>query len=56
MKLLLKRLGILFVIAGVIILAVSEFSKMESNSMLILSAGLIVGGLIAYLIVNNIVE
>lgn len=56
MKLILKRFGIYFVIVGVIILAVSEFSGMESNSMLILSAGLIVGGLLAYLIVNNIVE
>jgi len=56
MKLLLKRSGILFVIIGVIILAVTEFSKMESNSMLILSAGLIVGGLIAYLIINNILD
>ena len=56
MKLLLKRLGIVFVIAGVIILAVSEFSKMESNSLLIWSGGLIVGGLVIYLIINNIVE
>lgn len=56
MKLLLKRSGILFVIMGVIILAVSEFSKMESNNMLILSAGLIVGGLLVYLIINNILE
>ncbi len=56
MKLLLKRSGILLVILGVIILALSEFSKTESNSMLILSAGLIVGGLIAYLIINNLIE
>jgi len=56
MKLILKRLGILFVIAGVILLAISEFSKMESNSILIWSAGLIVGGLIVYLLINNILE
>jgi putative effector of murein hydrolase LrgA (UPF0299 family) len=56
MKMLLKRLGILFVIAGVIILAYSELSKMETNSLLIVSGGLIVGGLIVYIIFNNIFE
>ena len=56
MKLLLKRLGILFVIIGVIILAISEFSNIESNNMLIWSGGLIIGGLIVYLVINNIVE
>jgi len=56
MKLLLKRLGIIFVIAGVIILAVSEFSRIESNNLLIWSGGLIIGGLVIYLIINNIVE
>jgi hypothetical protein len=56
MRLLIKRLGILFVIIGVILLAVSEFSSMESNNMLIWSGGLIIGGLVVYLVINNIVE
>ena len=56
MKLFIKRLGILFVIIGVILLAVSEFSNMESNTMLIWSGGLIIGGLVVYLIINNIIE
>lgn len=56
MKMLLKRFGILFVIAGVVLLAVSEFSKQESNNMLILSGGLIILGLISYIIFNNIFE
>ena len=56
MKVLFKRFGILFVIAGVIILAFSEFSKAENNSLLVVSAGLIVGGLIVYIILNNIIE
>lgn len=54
MKLFLKRLGIFFVIIGVIVLAWSEFSKMENNNLLILSGGLIVGGLVFYIITNNI--
>jgi len=56
MKIFLRRFGIFFVIAGVIILAYSEFSKLESNGMLILSTGLIVGGLILYIILNNIID
>jgi uncharacterized membrane protein len=56
MKTWLKRIGILAVIAGVIILAYSEFSNTESNNMLIFSGGLIVVGLVAYVIINNIVD
>lgn len=56
MKVLLKRFGILFVIAGVIILAYSEFSKAENNSLLIVSGAFIVGGLVVYIILNNLIE
>ena len=56
MKVLFKRLGILFVIVGVIILAYSEFTKAESNSLLVISGGLIVGGLAVYIILNNLIE
>jgi len=56
MKLLLRRSGILFVIIGVIILAFSEFREQENNSLLIWSGVLIVGGLIIYIILNNIIE
>jgi len=53
---LLKRFGLLFVFAGVIVLVYSEFSKIESNGLLILSAGLVVGGLVVYIILNTIIE
>ena len=56
MKVLIKRFGILFVIAGVILLAYSEFSKLESNNLLVWSGGLIIVGLIIYIILNNIFE
>jgi|GEM_PF-679730 len=56
MKVLLKRFGLLFVVAGVVILAYSEFTKLESNKLLIWSGGLIVVGLLVYIIVNNIIE
>lgn len=56
MKALLKRLGVIFVVIGVIVLAITEFSKTESNTMLLLSGGLIIGGLVVYIIINSIVE
>ncbi len=56
MKALLKSLGLLFVLAGVIVLVYSEFSKLESNSLLILSGVLIVIGLAAYILLNSILE
>lgn len=56
MKMFLKRFGILFVIVGVIILAYSEFAKLESNGMLTLSGAFIIGGLFVYIIVNNIID
>ncbi len=56
MKALLKIIGIVFVIAGVVLLAYSEFSKIESNTILIWSAGLVIAGLVAYIITNRIFE
>ena len=56
MKALLKSLGVVFVIIGVLILAYSEFAKIENNSLLIWSAGLIIGGLVVYIILNTVLE
>lgn len=56
MKVFLKRFGLIFVVAGVVILAYSEFSKLESNSLLAWSLGLIIVGLVLYLILNAIIE
>jgi len=56
MKVLLKRFGLLFVVAGVVILAYSEFSKLENNTLLAWSGGLIVVGLVLYILLNNIIE
>ncbi len=56
MKEYFKRSGLVFIIAGVVTLAISEFSKVESNKMLIISGGLIVFGLIVYVILNNILD
>jgi hypothetical protein len=56
MKELIKRVGIVFVVAGVIILGIYEFSGMENNKILVISGGLILGGFIIYLFLNNLIE
>ncbi|MGM0463688.1 MAG: hypothetical protein ACQEQW_03420 [Bacteroidota bacterium] len=56
MKVLLKRLGIFVVLAGVGVLAYSEFQKLESNTLLIWSGGLVVVGLLLYILVNSLME
>ncbi len=56
MKELFKRIGIFFIIAGIVILGYSEFSGQESNKLLILSGGLIFGGFLVYVILNNILD
>lgn len=56
MKEVLKRIGIFFIVAGIVILGYSEFTSMESNKLLILSGGLIFGGFLVYVILNNILD
>lgn len=54
MKVLLKRLGIFVVLLGVVVLAYSEFQKLEDNTLLIWSGGLVVVGLLLYIVVNSL--
>jgi hypothetical protein len=56
MKEFLKRSGLILVVGGIAVLAYAEFSKMESNSMLILSGSLIVLGLLLYVVLNNVID
>jgi hypothetical protein len=56
MKEFLKKSGLILIIAGIGMLAYTEFSKMENNSMLIFSGALIVFGLLAYVVLNNIID
>jgi len=56
LKELLKNTGLLIILAGVIVLGISVFTKIQTNSHLSLSLGLIVGGLIAHIVINKIVE
>lgn len=56
MKEYFKRSGLIFIIAGIVTLAITEFSQIESNKMLVISGGLIVFGLVLYVILNNILD
>jgi predicted transporter len=56
MKEFLKRSGLIFVVAGIAVLAYAEFSKMENNTMLVVSGSLIVFGLLLYVILNNVID
>ena len=56
MRELIKRSGLIFIVAGIIILGFSEFSGLENNKLLIVSGGLVFGGFILYVILNNILE
>jgi len=56
MKEFLKKSGLILIIAGIGLLAFTEFSNMENNSMLVYSGALIVLGLLTYVILNNIID
>jgi hypothetical protein len=56
MKEFFKKSGLIFIIAGIGLLAYTEFSKLENNNMLVVSGALIVIGLMAYVILNNIID
>lgn len=56
MKDLIKRSGVIFIFIGVLLLAYSEFQKMESNQLLLISGGLIMFGFLLYVILNNIMD
>jgi hypothetical protein len=56
LKEILKNAGLLVILAGVIILGVVVFTKVQTNSQLGLSLGLIIVGLIAHIVINKIVD
>lgn len=55
-KNLLKNAGLLVILAGVILLGVVVYAKVQTNSHLTLSLALIIGGLIAHIIINKLVD
>jgi hypothetical protein len=55
-KELLKISGLLVILAGVIVLGVSVFAKVQTNSNLSLALVLVIGGLIAHIVISKIVD
>ena len=56
LKDLLKNAGLLVVMAGVIVLGIAVFIEVQTNSHLSISLGLIIGGLIAHIVINKMVD
>jgi hypothetical protein len=56
LKELLKNAGLLVILAGVIVLGIAVFSKVQTNTNLSLSLGLVVVGLIAHIVIGKVVE
>jgi riboflavin synthase len=56
LKDLLKNSGLLVILAGVIVLGVVVFTKVQTNAHLSLSLGLIIVGLLAHIVINKMVD
>ena len=56
LKDLLKNSGLLVILAGVIVLGIVVFSKVQTNGSLGLSLGLIIVGLLGHIVVNKMVD
>jgi hypothetical protein len=53
MKELLRNLGLIIILIGVVILGYVVFAKVQTNAKLALSAALIVGGLLVHIFINK---
>ena len=56
LKELLKNAGLLVILAGVIVLGITVFTKVQTNSHLGLSLVLIVGGLIGHIVISKMID
>ena len=55
-KELIRNAGLLIILIGVIVLGVVVFTGVQTNSFLGLSMGLIIGGLLAHIVINKLVD
>ena len=56
MKDILKNLGLLSIIAGVVVLSVAVFKETHTNTTLAISLILIVAGLLGHIILNKYID
>ena len=55
-KELIKNAGLLIILIGVIVLGVVVFTGVQTNSLLGLSLGLVIGGLLTHIVINKLVD
>jgi uncharacterized protein (DUF983 family) len=55
-KELIKNAGLLVILAGVIVLGVVVFTKVQTNASLSISLVLVVAGLLGHILINKYVE
>jgi len=55
-KELIKNAGLLIILIGVIVLGVVVISGTQTNALLGLSLGLIIGGLLSHIVINRLVD
>ena len=56
MRDLIKRSGIILIVAGVMLISYYEIKNIVNNELLIISGGLIFLGFLLYVILNNVME
>ena len=56
MKDLLKNLGLIAVVAGVIIVSIAVFNETQTNAKMAVSLVLVIVGLIAHIILNKYID
>jgi uncharacterized protein YjeT (DUF2065 family) len=56
MKDIIKNLGLIFIVIGVIILSIAVFRETQTNAKLAISLVLIVGGLIGHILLSKYME
>jgi uncharacterized protein YjeT (DUF2065 family) len=56
MKDLLKNLGLILILAGVVILSITVFKETQTNAKLAVSLMLVVVGLLGHIIINKYIE
>lgn len=56
LKELMKNAGLLVILAGVIVLGISVFTKVQTNMHLTLSLVLIIAGLIGHIVIHRVIE
>lgn len=56
MKDLLKNLGLICILAGVVILSIAVFKETQTNAKLIVSLILVISGLLGHILLNKYME